>query len=88
MSEQSEYVGNVGERSVFEVKEAVLLASFQSYYGTTFLYRFLDNSDNVLLWFASGTFETDNVTKIKATVKEHSERDGVKQTILTRVKVA
>lgn len=87
MSEASEYVGTIGERTVFNVKEAKLLTSWENQYGMTFLYRFIDENDNVLVWFASTTIDED-VAKIKATVKDHSERDGVKQTIITRVKVA
>lgn len=87
MSETSEYVGTVGERTVFNVKEAKLLTSWENMYGMTFLYRFIDENNNVLVWFASTTIN-EGVTKIKATIKDHSERDGVKQTIITRVKVA
>lgn len=88
MGAVSNYVGSIGERETFEVKEATLLTSWANNYGMTFLYRFIDENGNVLVWFASTTIDTDNVSKIKATVKDHSERDGVKQTIITRVKVA
>ena len=93
----SEYVGTVGERTEFEVKEVKLLTSWESQYGITYLYRFIDKNDNVLIWFASTSLgkwvdgewhDAENVERIKATVKDHSERDGVKQTIITRVKVA
>ena len=82
----SNYVGIVGERADFEIKEVRLLTSFFTDYGTTFLYRFIDKNDNVLIWFASSKMENETASKIKATVKSHSERDGVKQTLITRVK--
>ena len=85
ISAQSKYVGTVGERATFEIKDAKLLTTIFGMYGTTFLYRFLDADGNVLIWFASTSFDT-SATKIKATVKDHSEHDGVKQTVLTRVK--
>ena len=88
IAKQSEYVGTIGERYTFPVKEIKLLTSFETYYGITYLYRFIDTDDNVLIWFASSGNMDENATAIKATVKDHSERDGVKQTILTRVKVA
>lgn len=89
MSASSDYVGTIGQRTEFNIKEAKLLTSFENYYGVTFLYRFIDENDNVLVWFASSPLEdSSEVSKIKATVKDHSERDGVKQTIITRVKVA
>ena len=87
MGALSEYVGTIGERTDFAVKECKLLTTFDSDFGTTFLYRFIDKADNVLIWFASTTIETEGVSQIKATVKNHTERDGVKQTIVNRVKV-
>ena len=88
MGAQSEYVGTVGERYTFPVKEIKLLTSFFNDYGEVFLYRFIDTDGNVLMWFASSKLKDENATAIKATIKAHNERDGVKQTILTRVKVA
>jgi len=88
MANGSNYVGTIGARDTFNIKEAVLLTSFDGYYGKTFLYRFIDKTGNVLVWFASTTLDTDHVSKIKATVKDHTEHDGVKQTVVTRVKVA
>ena len=59
---------------------------------------FTDTDGNVLVWFASKPLERVNengvyedvteVSHIRATVKEHNERDGVKQTIITRCKAA
>ena len=85
---KSGYVGIVGERMDFTVSEAQLLTSWENQYGITFLYRFIDSNGNVLMWFASKRIDTEGLKRIKATVKEHSERDGIKQTIITRVKVA
>lgn len=78
----SEYVGQIGERITVEVAEMKLLTSWESDYGYTYLYRFVDNAGNVLIWFASRPIE--DAKKIKGTIKSHSERDGVKQTVLTR----
>lgn len=97
----SEYVGEIGKRAVFEIAKLELVTSWEGAYGWTYLYKFTDKSGNVLIWFASGTFGHwvekngiedwelyENVSKIKATVKNYTERDGVKQTVVTRVKVA
>lgn len=93
----SEYVGEIGKRQTFEIAEMKLVTSWDTMYGTTWLYKFSDMSGNVLVWFASSPLETveedgtckpvSQVTRIKATVKDHNERDGVKQTIINRVKV-
>jgi hypothetical protein len=34
------------------------------------------------------TFNPDEVKHIKATVKDHTERDGIKQTVITRCNIA
>lgn len=97
----SEYVGEVGKRQTFDIAEFKLVTSWEGQFGITYLYKFTDTNGNVLVWFASGCFghwievdgvckfvEEENVSRIKATVKDHNERDGVKQTIINRVKVA
>ena len=95
MANTSKHVGVIGERASFDIKEMRLITSYETNYGTSYLYRFIDTSDNVLIWFASSPFgewvnghwiEKNNVSRIKATIKDHSERDGVKQTIISRVK--
>ena len=96
----SKYVGEVGKRMTFKVRTFKLVASWETAYGYTHLYKFKDMDGNVLMWFSSGgtfgkwnekgefeLYEPDDVHEIVATVKAHNERDGVKQTILTRVKV-
>lgn len=84
----SDYVGTVGERFNINVKEIELVTSWPSDYGGyTYLYKFLDNAGNVFVWFASSSINISNVSVIKATVKNHNERDGIKQTIVNRCKV-
>jgi len=93
----SEYVGEIGKRMEFDIAEMRLLSSWDTQFGTTYLYKFTTTDGNVLIWFASSTFGDwtkdgrrwiafESVSKIKATVKDHNERDGVKQTIITRCK--
>lgn len=98
--QNSEFVGEVGKRMTFKVKDFKHITSWETQYGITHLYKFYDMDDNVLMWFSSGgafgkcnekgefeLYEPESVHEIAATVKAHNERDGVKQTILTRVKV-
>lgn len=93
----SEYVGEIGKRMEFNIAEMKLLSSWETQFGMTHLYKFITTDGNVLIWFASSTFGDwtkdgrrwiafESVSKIKATVKDHNERDGVKQTIITRCK--
>ena len=81
----SEYVGNVGEKIIAEVKDVKLVSSWQTVYGWTHLYRFTTPENNVLVWFASKCID-ENLQKITGTIKDHKEYDGEKQTVLTRCK--
>ena len=94
----SDYVGQIGKRIEVDVADMQLVTSWETQWGMTWLYRFTDTDGNVLVWFASrplervnenGVYEdVTNVSHIRATVKEHTERDGIKQTIITRCKAA
>lgn len=88
----SEYIGEVGQRMTFDIAEMTLVTHWTrtvGYYreATTYLYKFITTDGNVLVWFASTTIKEDT-KKITATIKEHSERDGIKQTVITRTKIA
>lgn len=84
----SEYVGKAKDRLTIQTATAALLTSWETGFGTTYLYKFTDAAGNVFIWKASAKVDglTDNVT-LKGTVKAHNERDGVKQTVLTRCKI-
>lgn len=96
MAASSDYVGEIGKRMDFRIREAKILTSWDNGYGMTYLYRMLTEEGNVLIWKGSkhlGQKIDDNWIPftagcIKGTVKEHAERDGVRQTLITRVKVA
>lgn len=97
---QSEFVGQIGQRITIEVATLKLLTSWETQFGMTHLYKVTDTNGNVFVWFASQiltrrnsdgdleTLDADDVHYLKATVKDHSEREGVKQTVITRAKVA
>lgn len=85
----SQYVGEVGDKLEIACTSFSCISSWEGYYGPTFLYKFTDNDDNVYVWYASKSVnDEDRVTAIKGTVKDHSEFNGVKQTVLTRCKVS
>lgn len=97
---KSEYVGSEKDKIEMNVtlEYTKLIATF---YGQSKLMKFKDEAGNILVWFASGDtsgFEVkeDNgmfadaigkTFRIKGTVKKHEEYNGVKQTIITRVKI-
>lgn len=95
----SRYVGEVGERMTFKIKGFKFVTAWETQFGITHLYKFTTTDGNVLMWFASSAFgrwvdggrdykeyTAEEVREIVATVKSHNERDGVKQTIISRVK--
>ena len=86
----SKHVGEVGQRITVKAVSVTLLSSWDGQWGTTWLYKFVDESGNVFIWYASRPIsgEVSGGATIKATVKNHGERDGVKQTFLTRCFVA
>jgi hypothetical protein len=84
----SGYVGEVGKRMNFKVHGGTCLSSWETQYGFTYLYKFYDAHENVLVWYASGPIEdVELVREMKATVKVHNEYNGVHQTVLTRCTV-
>lgn len=87
MENTSAYVGEVGTRLTLDLTAAVLLASWYNDFGTTYLYKFVDEAGNVFIWYASRPIELQERMTLKATIKAHNERNGVKQTVLTRCKV-
>jgi len=85
----SEYVGTVGERKDF-VLTFVREAYFDSEFGVTYVYTFKDENGNIFVWKTSNILnlkENEQVT-IKGTIKAHNEYKHVKQTVITRCKVA
>lgn len=84
----SAHVGEIGQRITFTATKAQLVTSWETQYGYTYLYKFTDEDGNVFVWFASGCYgEIKDGSKVKGTVKDHTERDGVKQTVLSRCKI-
>lgn len=84
----SKHIGTIGQRITITAATAKLLSSWEGDYGMTYLYKFTDEQGNVFIWYASRRIETHDGMTLKATVKNHNERDGIKQTVVTRCKAA
>ena len=89
---KSSYVGQIGDK--IEVKARLTKchsydSTFNHHTVTTFINIFTDEAGNVYVWKSTAFFDAglDDVVIIKGTVKDHSEYNGIKQTILTRCKV-
>lgn len=78
----SKHVGVVGKREVFTLNvERVIRLDGE--YGVSYIYLCKDVEGNVIVYKGTQYWEEPVVT-VKATVKEHGEREGVMQTIIQR----
>ena len=97
-NDSSNFVGNIGDKIQFDIKTWNIISNFETAYGTTFIYKFTDNKNNIYVWFTNsrpdnkeyidenGTYKyrTCDLKTIKGTIKDHKDYNGEKQTILTR----
>lgn len=86
---QSEYIGVVGEKFTNIHATVIKESQYDSAYGTSYIFTFKDNNDNILVWFSSNNVcdLNDKVILTKGTIKEHKEYNNTKQTIITRCKI-
>jgi hypothetical protein len=85
-----EHFGAKGEKVTINATIVSIRYSVHNH-GTTVIYRLRTEDGNLAIWFASreALGEQEGVAvSITGTVKDHEEYDGVKETILTRCKVA
>lgn len=90
----SEYIGTVGERREFTCK-LVGHFCYESNFGrygywtdnTMHIYKFKDENGDIVVWNTATYLDDDKPEyKFKATIKEHSEYKGEKQTVISRPK--
>lgn len=87
MGKNSVWVGNLKDRITILVQSFKCVTSWETEFGTTRVYKIVDETGNVFTWKTS-TFIEDGVKSITGTIKAHNEFRGVKQTELTRCRVA
>lgn len=88
--DNSQHVGNVGERIELVLTVGKVLRFESQNYGwpATYINLCKDASGNAVVYKGSNGWAEGETIVVKATVKEHGERDGVKQTIIQRPKVS
>jgi len=82
----SEFIAEVGKRITLTA-EVIATKFIESDYGGK-LFILLRSEGNIAVTFYSGfadTYEKGETVTIKATVKAHETRDGIKQTMLARI---
>jgi len=88
----NEYVPNVKVKDRIEIKVTLeKIVAVEGYYGVSYLHVFRDEDNRKITWFASSNpMEEEMIGKtftIIGTVKKLDEYNGVKQTVLNRVKM-
>ena len=83
-----EFYGEIGKRYTLKIDSVMLVTSWETEYGYTYLYKFT-SGNNVLVWKTSKyIFAEDEVLdEITFTVKAHNEYRGENQTEVTRCKI-
>lgn len=80
----SQHIGTAGKREVFTLT-IQWVKYFEGAFGATYIHGLKDAAGNVVIYKGSKCLGEKGATlTVKATVKEHGERDGVKQTIISR----
>jgi hypothetical protein len=83
----SNYFGEIGKRENFTLTVEKVIIS-EGFYGVTKIHLMRDEKGNVAKWFSSNARLDEGETYVlKATVKDHEEYKGEKQTVLTRCAV-
>lgn len=81
---KSQHVGTVGKRETFTLT-IQWVKYFESDFGAAYIHGLKDATGNVVIYKGSKCLGEKGATlTVKATVKEHGERDGIKQTIISR----
>lgn len=88
---KSQWIGNEGDRIELHNLTVRLLTGWETQFGYTYLYKFVDEQGNVFTWKTgkwlgnnSGEVEDTQRINLKGTVKKHSEFNKELQTELTR----
>ena len=81
----SDYVGIIGKRETFMLTVARVI-DIDGQYGVTHVHQMRDDGGNVVVWFATAEKLEPGRYAVTGSVKSHGERNGVKQTVITRCK--
>lgn len=79
----SEWVGEIKQRREFTLTVESVRYN-DGMYGVTYQTKMVDADGNVFMWWASKELDQGETYTGKATVKDHTEYNGVKQTVINR----
>jgi len=86
---ESNHIGKVGDKVKDISMTAVKITGIETQWGYSTRVQFLDENDNIFIWWASKeiNFDENDKVQVSGTIKKHDEYKGQKQTIITRCKV-
>ena len=84
----SEFVGQVKDRGTFDLT-LTFRKGFETDFGVSFLNTLKDAQGNVFTYWGNSLndVEENSTITVKATIKDHREYDGTKQTVINRPKL-
>lgn len=86
---KSSWMGNVGDKVSFQIADFRVISSWETQWGYTGVFKLVDPDGREATWKTSNWLTDECIGKvIRGTIKELKEFRGVKQTELTRCKVA
>lgn len=81
----NEFIGVVGQRQEFFDLKIVREYVSEGTFGSTFITTMEDTDGRCVVWFASKRVgEVGNTVNLKATIKDHTMYNDLKQTVITR----
>lgn len=83
----SNYIGEIKDKITVNIEYGRCISSYENQFGYSYLYKFVDENGNCLMWSSSKAIDEERVAKLTGTVKKHEEYNGLKQTWVTRCKV-
>ena len=79
----SAYVGAIGDRIQIEATVKFCMG-FDGFYGTTYINTMVDAAGNIFVYKGKRLASKGDTICLKATIKDHSDYKGAKQTVLSR----
>ena len=86
----SEYVGEVKDRITVKAKSVKCVTSWETGFGITRIYKIIGEDGNIYTWKTGKFIDDEDISEmlITGTVKAHTDFRGIKQTELTRCRIA
>ena len=81
---KSNWIGTVGERQSFALTVKHVVSLDGGNWGTSYINICRDSDDNVVIYKGSNCWGKGNAVVCMAKIKEHGERESVKQNIIQR----